>query len=156
MEKLNKLLPNEETYTCFSTDREMNVPGANPSSKELPYTQIGQLPPTLRIKTGAPVVITTNHSKAMYKEDGIMNGARGCIDYIQTNEEDPHQVEIIWVVFNNRQNGAKYRADHRHRQGIYYLMNMQHPFFPSRKDFKLNQEMWNTNDANLLSHWPTV
>ena len=82
-DKLEKLLPTERLYECFSTDRVMNVPKASPLSENIPYTQTGQLPPKLFIKKGAPIVLTTNHSKAAYKEDGIMNGARGYIDHIQ-------------------------------------------------------------------------
>ena len=61
LEKLDKLIQNETTYNCFSTDRVMNVPKATPLSKDLPYTQTGQLLPKLIIKKGAPIVITSNH-----------------------------------------------------------------------------------------------
>ena len=67
IEKLEKLLPNAKTYTCFSTDRTINVSKANDLPKDMPYTQTGQLPPKLQIKIGAPVVITTNHSKNVHK-----------------------------------------------------------------------------------------
>ena len=46
-DKLNKLLPNERLYECFSTDRVMNVPKAAPLSENIPYTQTGQLAPKL-------------------------------------------------------------------------------------------------------------
>ena len=137
LDKLNKLLPNEVTYECSSVDRVMNVPKANVLSKDLPYTQTGQLPPKLYIKKGAPVVITTNHVKAIYKEDGIMNGARGYIDHIQTNDNDILQVEIIWVVFNNKENGAKYRADHRHLRGKQKLDQYATPILPVKKRFNV-------------------
>ena len=112
IDKLEKLLPNEKTYKCFSTDRVMNVSKAHDLPDNLPYTQTGQLPPQLHIKVGAPVVITTNHSKSVYKEDGMMNGARGYIDYIEVNKEDPEEVEIIWVVMNHKESCAKYRSDY--------------------------------------------
>ena len=63
------------------------------------------------------MLITANHHKAIYKEDGIMNGSRGYIDHIQTNSENPDEVEIIWIVFNNPDTGAKYRADHYKLRG---------------------------------------
>ena len=47
------------------------------------------------------MTITTNHSTARYREDGIMNGAGGYIDYIQTSKKDPDRVEIIWVKFDH-------------------------------------------------------
>ena len=137
LEKLNTLLPNEETYTCFSVDRVMNVPKAKPLSEKLPYTQTGQLPPKLHIKKGAPIVITTNHTKAIYKEDGIMNGARGYIDHIQTSDTDPSQVDIIWVVFKDKENGAKYRADHRHLRGNQLLDEFATPILPVKKRFQV-------------------
>ena len=49
-DKLNKLLPNEKVYECFSTDRVMNVPKAAPLSENIPYTQTGQLASKLYIK----------------------------------------------------------------------------------------------------------
>ena len=61
---------------------------------------------------GAPVVITTNHSKRKYKEDGIFNGARGYVQAIQTAKNDQDKVEIVWVVFNNENIGKLYRHDH--------------------------------------------
>ena len=137
LEKLEKLIKNETAYNCFSTDRVMNVPKATPLSKDLPYTQTGQLPPKLVIKKGAPIVITSNHSKAVYKEDGIMNGARGYIAHIQTHDDDPEDVEIIWIIFNNKENGAKYRADHRHLRGNQQLDEFATPILPIKKRFKI-------------------
>ena len=61
----------------------------------------------LIIREGAPVYITTNHSVARYREDGIMNGAGGFIDYIQTSKNDPDHVEIIWVKFSDKNVGKK-------------------------------------------------
>ena len=58
----------------------------------------GNLPSVLKVKINAPVVITSNHPKAKYREDGIVNGARGYIQAIQVNKNDPEQVEIIWVI----------------------------------------------------------
>jgi ATP-dependent exoDNAse (exonuclease V) alpha subunit len=55
----------------------------------------------LVIRKGAPVVMTVNHSKKEYKEDGLVNGAKGYIDYIQTSRHDRQTVKIIWVVFRN-------------------------------------------------------
>ena len=66
------------------------------------------------MKIGAPVVVTVNHSKKKYREDGIMNGARGYVQSIQVSKKDPNLVEIIWVVFHNESIGALYRFDHRH------------------------------------------
>ena len=67
LEKLETLLPYTKTYTCYSTDRTMNVSKGNEVPRDLPYTQTRQLPSKLQIKVGAPVMITTNHSKSIYK-----------------------------------------------------------------------------------------
>ena len=108
LEKLNSLIPDERTYKCESSDRALNISKTRPLRKDLSTSETGQLPTNLQIKKGAPVLITANHHKAIYKEDGIMNGSRGYIDHIQTNSENPDEVEIIWVVFNNPDTGAKY------------------------------------------------
>ena len=66
-----------------------------------------------------------------------MNGARGYIVHIQTSDEDPEDVEIIWIIFNNRENGAKYRADHRHLRGNQELSEFATPILPIKKRFKI-------------------
>ena len=76
-------------------------------------SKTGNLPKTLRLKVGAPVVITTNHKKAKYREDGIGNGARGYVSAIQVSAENPNLVENIWVVFKNEKIGRLYRFDHQ-------------------------------------------
>ena len=67
------------------------------------------------------MTITTNSTIARYREDGIMNGAGGYIDYIQTSstksgsfsKKDPDFVEIIWVKFHNKTVGNKcYKGNH--------------------------------------------
>ena len=139
LEKLEKLLPNAKTYTCFSTDRTINVSKGKDLPQDMPYTQTGQLPPKLQIKIGAPVVITTNHTKSIYKEEGMMNGARGYIDFIQVNKEDPEEVEIIWVVFTKKESCAKYRSDHRHLRGKHVLDEFATPILPVKKRFQVKR-----------------
>ena len=75
-EKLAKLLPTEKLYKCFSVDRSLNVTTTAALKKDIPYTQTGSLQAELHIKIGAPIVITANHRKREFKEDGILNGAR--------------------------------------------------------------------------------
>ena len=38
------------------------------------------------------LVITTDHSKQKYKDDGIMNGARGYVQAITVSKDDPEKV----------------------------------------------------------------
>ena len=129
----------KKKYTCHSSDRVLNLPKARPLRKDLAQSDTGQLPSSLHIKVGAPIMLTSNHQKAQYKEDGIMNGARGYIDYIQTNPENEDEVEIIWVVFNNRETGAKYRVDHYDKRGSNYSLDKYStPIFPVKKRFKVN------------------
>ena len=61
--KLNTLLPNERQYHCNSSDRTLNMADVAPLPQNLPYTQTGCLPTDLKIKVGAPIVITCNHKK---------------------------------------------------------------------------------------------
>ena len=96
----------------------------------------GNLESELVLKIGAPVVITSNHSKQKYKDDGIMNAARGYVQSITVSKDDPDKVEIIWVVFKHESIGKRYRFDHS------YLLkdfNPGHklatPIFPVRKNF---------------------
>ena len=64
-EKLDMLLPDEKEYVCNSIDNVKNLP----SSRKLPKkvndnpSKTGNLMKELKVKIGAPVVITTNHSK---------------------------------------------------------------------------------------------
>ena len=56
-------------------------------------------------------MITANHPKKKYKENGLVNGARGYIDSIQPSKEDPDVAEIVWVCFNDPKIGQLLRFD---------------------------------------------
>ena len=75
-EKLEQLLPNQKEYNCNSIDRVVNLPVDNvlPSSLNENATKTGNLQTVLKLKLKAPVVVTINHSKRKYREDGIVNG----------------------------------------------------------------------------------
>ena len=79
----------------------MNLPSGHKVPERLKGNpgRTGNLVTELVLKVGAPVVIKTNHSKHKYKDDGIMNGARGYVQAITVSKDDPEKVEIIWVVF---------------------------------------------------------
>ena len=104
-EKLIKLLPNEPEYSCNSIDRIVNLPSGHKVPERLKHNlgRTGNLETVLVLKIGAPVVITTNHSKQIYRDDGIMNGARGFVQAINVSKDDPEKVDLIWVVFKNEQ-----------------------------------------------------
>ena len=137
-QKLTDLLPDEKEFICNSIDRVKNVPNQKipDKIKENPG-KTGNLQTQLRLRKNAPVLMTVNHPKKKYKEDGLTNGARGYIQSIQTAKSDPDKVEVIWVVFKNPNIGKLYRFDHKHLRENY---NPGHklacPILPERKDFK--------------------
>ena len=79
--KLDQLLPNIKEYTCNSIDRVTNLPCGRKLPEKLKENpgNTGNLQTELKLKVGAPIVITSNHSKQKYREDGIVNGARGYV-----------------------------------------------------------------------------
>ena len=115
LEKLRKLLPEAKEYVCLATDKVTNLKTFVPPPESVSYSKTHGMMKNLQIRKGAPVVVTVNHKKAKYKEDGIVNGAKGYIDHIETSKNNSEEVEVIWVVFSNTDIGNRYRRDH------YYL-----------------------------------
>ena len=157
-QKLNHLLPNEKEFVCNCVDRVLNLPNAPKMSEkdQKDLNKTGNLPKKLILKVGAPVVVTSNHSKAKYREDGIVNGARGYVQAIQVSKENPDNVEIIWVVFNNEKMGRQYRFEHNHlRQDFNPGHPLATPILPERKKFTLkggNIQYQRTNFALSLAY----
>ena len=140
-EKLSKLLPYERQYSCNSIDRVTNLPVGSklPESMTKNPGKTGNLQEELILKVGAPVVITNNHSKQKYREDGIMNGARGFVQAIQTSIDNQERVEVVWIVFKNENIGKRYRHDHQHlRQSFNPGHENATPILPTRRNFKIN------------------
>ena len=138
--KLAELLPDERMFSCNSIDDVMNVPEKVRLSKKINENpgRTGNLLNELKVKVNAPVVITTNHSKRKYREDGIMNGARGYVQKIQVSKDNPERVDVIWVVFNNENIGKRYRFDHRHlRKGFDPGHEKATPILPQRRNFNI-------------------
>ena len=96
-QKLAQLLPHEKEYECNSTDRVTNLPLGTDILEKVKDNpgKTGNLQTQLRLRIGAPVVVTSNHSKQKYREDGIVNGARGYIQAIQVNKNNPDKVDVI-------------------------------------------------------------
>ena len=96
-QKLKELLPNSKEYSCNSIDRVTNLPSGNKVPERLKNNlgKTGNLETELVVKIGAPVVITSNHSKQKYREDGIVNGARGYVQSIQVSNKDSEHVDLI-------------------------------------------------------------
>ena len=140
LEKLGKLLPDEPHYVCLSTDKVTNMPDFHPLPKNIAYSKTGGQIKELIIKQSAPVVMTSNHKVKKFKEDGLMNGARGYIDYIQVSQTNPSLVEIIWVVFSKEEIGKRYRAEHYYlRKELDFLHPRSTPILPVKKPFEVDQ-----------------
>ena len=138
-QKLNSLLPEEQEYSCNSIDRVTNLPVGNQLPEKLKVNpgKTGNLQTELKLKVGAPIFITTNHSKQKYREDGLVNGARGYVQAIQTNKDNLNKVEAIWIVFNNEDVGKLYRFEHKHlRQHFNPGHEKATPLLPVRRNFK--------------------
>ena len=58
-------------------------------------------------------MITSNHPKKKYKNNGFVNSARGYIDSIQASTDDPDVAEVIWVRFNDDTIGQLLLSDSR-------------------------------------------
>ena len=156
--KLDQLLPNEKEYACNSIDRVTNLPSGRKLSNKVKENpgNTGNLQTVLKLKVGAPIVITSNHSKQKYREDGIVNGARGYVKAIQVSKDDQEKVEAVWIVFNNEDIGKLYRFEHKHlRQDFNPGHELATPILPVRKNFKLkfgSVEFQRTNFALSLAY----
>ena len=66
-----------------------------------------------------------------------MNGARGFVQAIETNPDDPERVDVIWVVFNDSTIGRRYRAEN---YGMREFFDPGHPLatpiVPDRTTFE--------------------
>ena len=67
LEKLEKLLPTKKTCYASASDQSTNTKNPPPLSEKLSLAATGQLQKTIVFREGAPVMITTNHSKKKYK-----------------------------------------------------------------------------------------
>ena len=110
-EKLQELLPQQKIYYVQAIDKSTNNPKPPTLLKDLPHTRTGQLPFSIILKEGCPVMVTSNHEKKRYKLDGIVNGAIGYIDSIQPSLEDPDVAEVVWIKFADPRVGQLLRQD---------------------------------------------
>ena len=144
LEKLRKLLPNRKEYICLSDDKLTNMDKNTPVPDTVSYSKTNGMMKNLIIREGAPVMITTNHKTARYKEDGIVNGAKGYIDHIQMSKKNPDVVDVIWVVFQNEDIGRKcYKREKIHlrpRGSEDYLDERALPILPARRSFEVQHD----------------
>jgi ATP-dependent exoDNAse (exonuclease V) alpha subunit len=105
-----------------AVDRSTNISSPPELSDKINYTNTGNLAKSLIIKVGAPIILTVNHSKAKYREDGIVNSARGYVDSFQMESGNETEVKAIWIVFQNKDIGKKLR-DESYQLRAYHTPN---------------------------------
>ena len=105
-----------------------------------------QLSSNLILKRNAPVVITCNHSEAKYRDDGLNNGARGYIDSIQPNKDNPELPEVVWVVFMDERIGKRLRQDKK------YLTNEHKPHNKKAVPIEKQKRQFAPNSGNITYH----
>ena len=137
-EKLDSLLPYEESVTNMCEDKCTNIINAPIPPSEMSYTQAKGLPSILQLKIGAPILITVNDSK--YKQDGICNGVKGYIDSFQYSEDNPENLRAIWVVFRNENIGRRLKMDKYELRALHSPNNSSAvPIELTKTRFEINQ-----------------
>ena len=136
--KLETLIKYKKEYICCAEDRSTNLENPPEVPENSSITQTGGLENKLKVKKGAPIVITSNHSKAKYKEDGIVNGARGYVDSVQFSRNNSENIEVIWVVFKDKNVEKLLRYDYKHLNKLHQPENIDAvPIMKQKKYFTL-------------------
>ena len=137
--KLDTLLPSNDEFFSLADDHCTNLEDPPPVPDKMSLTQTGGLEKLLTLKEDAPIVITCNHQKAKYKEDGIVNGARGFIDSLQISKTDTRKIEVIWVVFKDSNVGKLVRFDYRKLKNDHRPRNvLAVPILRQKRTFSIN------------------
>ena len=148
--KLDFLLQQEKTYEILAIDRSTNLENPPEVPSNLSITQTGGLEKKLLIKKNAPIVITSNHQQAKYKEDGIVNGARGYIDSIQLSKSNTEEVEVIWVVFKDGSVGRRMRHEYGHLKKLHKINDLNAvPILKQKNTLPLIKERSSFKDTNF-------
>ena len=142
-EKLDQLLPDNPEYICESRDQSTNISNPPELGDNLNYTKTGNLQKSLRLKVGAPIMITVNSSKSKYREDGVNNGARAFIDSFQLAEDSSSSVRYIWIVFKDEKIGQQLRNDNRH------LLKIHTPNHPKAVPIEVCKIRFNIGTGNV-------
>jgi len=139
LEKVRKLLPGPE-YICLSSDSIDNTRSFVPHEETISVHVKHGMMRNLILREKAPVMFTVNHRTARFKEDGLVNGAKGYIDHIQL---DDGAVKVIWVVFNNKDVGKNcYRREmfkHWPEDWRQFISKDALPVLPTAKPFQVSQ-----------------
>ena len=136
--KLKALIQSKETFISKAEDQCTNIEDPPDVPENLAITQTGGLEKSLELKEEAPIIITCNHPKAKYKEDGLVNGARGFVDSIQLSKSNPEIIDAIWIVFNDSRIGSLMRFDYRKLKNIHRPKNSRAvPIFRIKRSFAI-------------------
>ena len=139
-DKLERLLKDAKSYLILAVDRSTNLENPPEVPSNMTVTQTGGLEQKLLIKKNAPIVLTSNHHIAKYKEDGIVNGARAYIDSIQVSKKDKDVVEVIWVVFKDQTVGRLLRYEYNHLKKMHKPIHDDAvPILKQKKNFTINK-----------------
>ena len=153
-EKLAKLLPNEQLFISLAKDSPSSIDA--PAIKEsLPYTTTGQLPSSLHLKKGAPIMITANSKVKKYKENGICNGARGYIHdiYVETDINGVDVVSVVWVKFIDNSVGKLMKQDLAKKDVKYRNDDMNAvPIIRESTSFKYHGYTYRRTNAQVQTH----
>ena len=137
--KTDTLLTRRRMYTSVALDRCTNLENPPEVPSKLSLTQTGGLESKLVLKNDAPVVITSNHPQSKFKEDGIVNGARGYVDSIQVSSADPDKIEVVWVVFKDKNIGKLLRYEYRNLRKLHKPNDENAvPILRQKKGFTIN------------------
>ena len=119
----------------------------------IPYTQTANLPSVLNLKLNIPVMITVNSTTKRFKENGIVNGARGFIEGLEftTRKDGTKRLNIIWVVFPEKETGALLR-DAMKAKGIKHNNSKAVPIMQMSKSFQIK----GTNTKAKRKQFPLV
>ena len=138
--KLETLLKDAPAFESYAIDRCTNLEHPPEVPSNLAITQTGGLERTLILKTNAPIVITSNHQQAKYKEDGLVNGARGHIDSIQLSKGNSEDIKVVWVIFRDKNIGRRLSFDLKHLK-VDHTPNHKDaiPILKQKKQFTINK-----------------
>ena len=138
--KLEILIKGQQMYTSLAIDRCTNLETPPEIPSDLPLTQTGGLEYKIMLKVGAPIVITSNHTQSKYKEDGIVNGAKGFVDSIQVSRSDPEKIEAVWIIFKDSNVGKLLRYELRNLKKQHKPMNEKAvPILRQKKTFSIQK-----------------
>ena len=119
--KLFEFKPTASVFTSdakdisIDSDREANL------CSDIPYTQTGYLSKSISVKINAPIMLTQNHSKRIFREDGICNGSRGFVVKVDFFNKPGQAAEIscIWIELYDK-SGMLYKEEMKRTRKLFH------------------------------------